>query len=828
MGPSLPFLLAAAALGAGPGPPPTAPPIVYVINYSGRYFAEPDYIERFRQAPPDLLHVGKAVPISHHWGPIRLYQGENQYTGGPGHTLSWENIALLSPQALERRVATIRRTLRRYHAVGIPEIVPYISYHTLAGDHRKRLGFWNFYDHWEPYERWAGPKPEHDPAEWLAVDREGRLLPGSCGGYSPDYYAPLHRYRACIHHPEWAEWHRRLVRMIAEVGYDGCFVDNAHPDPCFCPHCKRRFRRWLGAHRDLAWVRRLTEGLDFDELALDAPGVPPELVRRWRVLATRDHLGRLRETGRTVKPGFAIFPNSGRIDECLQVGGKADRLMFESTFAPGIACAGEPPASDAVTIAVVPGPVEPDRTVVRYSLADRVTHIELEADVELPARAQAGRPVRLEVRLRSVGASLRDGDAAEDFRLLLRDEQGREAALPLQPPGPVGGTSSSRKPRQPPATLGATWRPSEPGTYGVWLAFRYTDDSHRATTTLRPHVARLSRGRVCRTHLAELLFTQHMYAAPIYLSYEARKHDSVQELALAEMAAFGGGGGVAGRGEPQARYRAFFKAYPRLFEGWTLTAPAAVVYAYWGPNPLDPQRPGSQPTIADALGESHRPFVALVDRSLPERAGELAAFRALYFPSPAYELGEAQLAALRQHAKERRGIILGHPGLTLNGRPAAELLGIESRALAEGDNGAVWDWRLARGMDLPAEGDAATERAAARRELAPTAPIAPSDGRRRSLRFALYRKGRRLALHAVNYNVCLLPEGRPVLVAPPTPVQVPLPQGWTAARATRYRPGAEPMPLPCTVDEEGGMGCFTLPPTRIYQVVVLERRAASP
>jgi len=44
--------------------PTTTPPIVYTINYSGAYFKEPGYIEQFRAAPPDLLHVGKAVPIT--------------------------------------------------------------------------------------------------------------------------------------------------------------------------------------------------------------------------------------------------------------------------------------------------------------------------------------------------------------------------------------------------------------------------------------------------------------------------------------------------------------------------------------------------------------------------------------------------------------------------------------------------------------------------------------------------------------------------------------------------------------------------------------------
>ena len=103
------LLFSQTVLGAEPMIPTPTPPIVYTINYSGEFFKKPEYIEQFKAAPPDLLHMGKAVPIVHSWGPIRLYEGENQRTGGPGHTLSWENIALLSPEALAERTENIRR-----------------------------------------------------------------------------------------------------------------------------------------------------------------------------------------------------------------------------------------------------------------------------------------------------------------------------------------------------------------------------------------------------------------------------------------------------------------------------------------------------------------------------------------------------------------------------------------------------------------------------------------------------------------------------------------------------------------------------------------------
>lgn len=773
--------------------PTTTPPIVYTINYSGDYFTKPDYIEQFKAAPPDLLHVGKATPISHHWGPTRLYQGENQYTGGPGHTLSWENIALLSPEALAQRIATIRKTLARYHAIGIREIAPYISYHTVSGDHAKRQGFWKFYDHWEAYEQWAGPRPASDPFDWLVVDAKGKFVGGSCGGYSPAYYAPLHRYRACINHPDWAEWHRRLIRLVAQVGYDGCFVDNTHPDRCFCRHCKRLFRQFLEERRDVPWVHRMTQGLKPEQLALDAGDVPRELVRRWRLTRTRDHLGMLREVGRQTKPGFTIFPNSGRIADCLLVGAKCDRLMFESTFSPGILAADEPPESEDITLTVSAQPVKPRRITHRYEIHDTTTWMEMQADIALPTRVQLGKPATFEVRLRSVGASLRDGDAAEDFHLMLREiNSGRSVRLDLEPRGAVGGTASSRKPRQPPATLKATWTPKQPGTYAVSFGFRYTDDSH-PETRLRPRLDKLTLGEVCRSHIAELLFTQHMAARTIYLGYDARRNDHVQELALAELAAFSGGGGFSGSGKPQAKYRAFFKKHPELFDGWTPTAPAAVLYAHWGPNPLSTYKPHPQATIHNFLAKTHRLFVALVDRTLPENAEELAQFRVIYLQSPAYEMSDRQLAALRDCLATRGSVVLGSANITINGEPAAEALGGKVR---------VWDWERMSGR-APA--------------------VAPTDGRRASLRFALYRKGDRLALHVVNYNVCLLDKAKKLLEVPPTPLRIPLPRGWAAVQATCYDPDAEPVALPCTVANRQAR--LTLPKTRIYKVVLIEKPA---
>ncbi len=733
----------------------------------------------------------------HSWGPIRLYEGENQRTGGPGHTLSWENIALLTPEALAERIENIRRTVARYHEIGIREITPYICYFTLAGDHEKREGFWKFYDNWDRYAKWAGPRPPHDPADWLRRDVHGQLMLHVRRGYpyTPDYFAPLHRYGVCTNHPDWIEWHRRLIRMVAEVGYDGCFVDNTRPDfcCCYCRYCKAAFGKFLEENRDIYWVRRLTEGLDIDKLKLDSPDVPAELDRRFRLLRTSDHMGMLRRVGRQVKPGFTIFPNGNSIRQCLTTGGQCDRLMFEGTFSPGILTADKPPETgemDEITIRVSDDAVKSKRYTYRYELNDH--WMELEADISMPTGIRVGQPVDLQVKLVGVGGGGRDNDFAEDFHLLLEDpDSGERVRLALEPRGVFGAAGPLGKGKRPPAVLKATWTPKRTGRYAVCLGFTYTDAGHIRS---HPHLARLLGTQLCRTHVAELLFTQHMNARCIYLGYETGRSgwENVQELSLAELAAFSGGGGFSGHGAPQATYRTFFQKHPELFDGWQPTAPVAVLYAYWGPNPLNAHRPVGRVTVHHYLAGTHRLFVALVAARLPEQSDALAGFRAIYLQSPGYEMSPVQLRGLCEYVKRGGRVVLADEKITINGRPAAELLGRDKIAL--------WDWS---------------------KPTTPTKPVAVSDGLRRNVRFALYRRGDRLALHVVNYNVCLLDKAKKVLEVEPTPLAVPLPGGWKAVKATCFDPDGEPQPLKCTVADATAK--LTLPKLHIYKIVLLEK-----
>jgi hypothetical protein len=319
--------------------------------------------------------------------------------------------------------------------------------------------------------------------------------------------------------------------------------------------------------------------------------------------------------------------------------------------------------------------------------------------------------------------------------------------------------------------------------------------------------------KLCVDHLATLLFTQHGFArttflldylnlekdtkdvpaAVYYLNFRLEKRwDNLQELALAEMAAFSGGGGVATEGRPQAIYRTFFKKHAELFAGWRPTAPAAVLYAYWGPNPLSSHHGNQPPMIHEHLITSHRPYVALVDTWLPERAKDLADFSVLYLESSAYEMSPQQLKGLGDYAQHGR-VVLGDRRATINGRPIVELLG--------SNRVTIWD---------------------PKRPTLPTMTVAPVQGLQQNLRFAIYQKADRLTVHVVNYNVCLLDRQKKLLEVEATPLSIPLPAGWKSAKATCFDPGAAPAVLPCQVADR--VIRLSLPKLHIYKVVLLERR----
>jgi len=261
LAPLAPLVERPVAPGSGlPGPPPGAiavlspalkppevlarerprvrAPVYYMLDYGRHHLDNPGYVKWISDFPPDLLHFGKDVPMTHLWGPIAAVGGENQ-----AHGRNRSDIRRLSPAEVGERIAKLRSLTKALRAAGVKWVMPYISAVTVAGDPKKRIGFFEFFDHWQEYRAFGlGPRPESDPLDWMARRADGSFH--TFGKFlQPPYYGGLYRYVACTSHPDWRRWLQHVTRLVAEAGYDGAFPDNSTPYRCYAPHCQAGFRR---------------------------------------------------------------------------------------------------------------------------------------------------------------------------------------------------------------------------------------------------------------------------------------------------------------------------------------------------------------------------------------------------------------------------------------------------------------------------------------------------------------------------------------------------------------------------------------------------------
>lgn len=241
-----------------------------------------------------------------------------------------------------------------------------------------------------------------------------------------------------------------------------------------------------------------------------------------------------------------------------------------------------------------------------------------------------------------------------------------------------------------------------------------------------------------------------------------------------------------------------------LYDGWTPTAPAAVLFARWGSNPLAHVRPVGQPAIHDYLAGTQRLFVALVDSKLSTDANRLENFRVIYLQASEYDISQEQFAALLDYVHRGGCLVTLDEQITINGRPVSEVLEIDQgQPVREHGEGklVLWNW------SQPA---------------VPTRPLLSAKGLEKNLRFALYRKDNRLVLHAANYNVCLLGKDKPVLELKDVDIELPVPKGWSAVTATCVDPDAEPSEFNCQAED--GVASFSLPCMHLYKIVELRHK----
>ena len=535
-------------------------PFIYVINYGDRWIHEPDRAGYFGDYPPDVLHIGKAVPVTQHWGPIPYMAGENQATGSVDGTLNREAIRLLSPDELEHKITAITAAVQRLHAAGIPRVMPYICFFTMAGDHENREGLWAFYDRWDEYSRWLGPRPPTDPTDWMWKDVAGNRIDPSYG-FSPPYYAPLHRYGACPNNPGWNRFSQAIVRLIAECGYDGVFVDNATVGHCGCRHCQEHFTSWLAEHFSEATIQRIC-GDDIGEISLENQALQP-LRARFQVSVIRDRLAMLRDIGREINPDFRIFPNGGSFQRAIAVGDGCDFYMFESIHPSGLLMDSEPPLHPEALVTVADGaPVE--MANMNYEVNHTELRVEVMAAISYPRISSPGQPVNVAVNVLRVGVSDTDDDYMQDLSLhFVHLESGERDSVMMTPQLTIGLETAAPGAQRPPVQLGGEWTPHHTGAYAIDVVYRYTDLGHPAVADNILVSDRLGLGNIYRVNLGGLAATYNSRSKMVGLSYTHTQSgwEAVQELAIAEGAAAGGRFAVESSGEPHNKYRRFFHQY---------------------------------------------------------------------------------------------------------------------------------------------------------------------------------------------------------------------------------------------------------------------------
>ena len=768
-------------------------PFIYVIDYGDKWIKDPTAAGMFGDTPPDVLHIGKAVPVTHNWGPIPLMAGENQYTGGP--TLNRDATRLLTPAELEQKTKDITAAVERLHKAGIKQVMPYICFYSIAGDHESHEGLWKFYDHWDEYAKWMGPKPPESPTEWVTKDAEGKRIETGYG-YTPPYYAPLHRYAVCPNNPSWNQFSAAIVKLIAQCGYDGVFVDNSILGGDGCKYCEAAFKKWMGENFDQATLRRACGAQEIGEISLENRNLGI-LKERWHISVIRDRLAMLRKVGAEIRPGFQTFPNVGHYQWVLALGDGCDLFMFESTKPPGCLAEGEPPADAEALITVSEGAAVSMDTM-NYEGMHADVYSEVTAQVRFPRTCPPGQPVEIAVKVIQVGQSNRDDDCMEGLTVRLGNLRSSQwDVVRLGPEPGVGDPGMVPGAKRPPVELKGTWTPRAAGPYAIDLAYKYTDGAHLDGANHTPVSDRLNLKTSYRVNLGGLSCTYNSRCKTISLMVSAKGMPNVEELALAEGAANGGRYAVQSAGEPLKKYWRFFHEHGEKAVGLAPYGSVTLLYSYWGGNPGEVGATTSL-TAAEHLSANHILYRGLVDRDLLADDLAPARGRTLVLVSRLYDLSEAQVKVLRQFVADGGKLWVEHPDTKINFAPVAEELRLPA------DKAGCFDLKKPPVL---------------------AGSLCGSEGRLRGVRFTAFTdpapKPKRIVLHALNYNVTLV-GAKPGEVIPMSSLtlHVPVPEDWKKVAAKVYDPDKPtPEAVDCAVAE--GTARINLPALRIYQMLEL-------
>ena len=313
----------------------TKTPITYVADTAPNHIDNLEYLKAVSGSPPTVLHLGMDVPFTHSWGPIQALGGGNQSHGND------DSNRRLSADEVEARIEGLRKMVQGLHRAGVKFVLPYICSMTLAGHHKHRTGFWEFYDHWEEYERFGlGPRPRTDPIEWMQLMPSGSLhrFYKYQGAFYPPFGPKHHRYAACVNNPDFRYWLTKVAELVARSGYDGAFVDNSGSQMCYCKFCREKFREFIKARYTVEETREYFGTQDLSKMGLATSGLPGqdggllwvETQRFWK-RSLYEHQAAIKAAGKKVRGSFLILSNGGgrRPENVKLVFPDTDYVMFE-------------------------------------------------------------------------------------------------------------------------------------------------------------------------------------------------------------------------------------------------------------------------------------------------------------------------------------------------------------------------------------------------------------------------------------------------------------------------------------------------------------------
>lgn len=246
---------------------------------------------------PRALRVGRAGHAFDHVGNI----GEQaDAAAASGATIIYATglggygyLGLPQTDVFEPGRETVTEYNRRAKANGIELSIGYLCATSI-------VNLKTFDKNWSPQFRGKFDSP---PADWRQQDRDGKPLASWYGGdYTP----------ACMSNPNWRAYERAMVGYQLEAGHDGIFFDNptVHPQGCYCPHCMRKFARFL-EREEVNVAVPLTDGTNSDiEILRSLPEKHPTEFLRYRATIASDFLAEMRKFARTVNPQALVTCNN--------------------------------------------------------------------------------------------------------------------------------------------------------------------------------------------------------------------------------------------------------------------------------------------------------------------------------------------------------------------------------------------------------------------------------------------------------------------------------------------------------------------------------------